>query len=76
VGVLQTAGKAVVVVNVIGSGAAGSENNDADLRIFFVDTTADELSGLSVNDITYVGVAADIYGSGLATVAVSGMFVG
>jgi hypothetical protein len=71
-----TAGKAVVVVNVLGSGAVGAENDDAELRIYYVDTTADELSGLSVNDISLVGTAAAVDGSGLATIAVAGMFVG
>ena len=71
-----TAGKSVVVVHDLGTDVAGAAQNDGDMYIFYIDTTADELSGLSVNDITLVGTAANIDGSGASTAAIAAMFVG
>lgn len=54
-----SAGRAVVIVNDLGSVAG--DNGDA--YVFFIDTTADGVTGLSAADITLVGTATNIAGT-------------
>jgi Ca2+-binding RTX toxin-like protein len=58
-----SSGRAVIIVNDLGTAAAGVGNDDGDSYIFFIDTTLDGASGLSVSDIILVGTAVDIAGT-------------
>ena len=63
----MASGKAVVVVNDLGTTIAGVDQDDGDAYIFFIDAALDGLAGVSVNDIKLVGTAADITGTGEAS---------
>jgi hypothetical protein len=61
----------VVVVNDL-----GDQGDDGDAYIFFIDTTADGSSGLSALDISLVGTATDIAGTGTTWTFLAANFVG
>jgi len=54
-----SSGRAVVVVNDLGSNA----EDDGDAYIFFINTTLDGAAGLTASDIVLVGTATDILGT-------------
>jgi hypothetical protein len=74
----MTEGKAVVIAEAIGSGATAAAETgagEADYYVYFIDTTSDGATGLSLADVTLVGTASQVLGTYATSLLTTDNFV-